>query len=343
MLRNTILILIVLLSQTSFGQVGIGTSSPNSSAILDLTATNKGFLPAKVALVATNNPNPTATTNSGNINGLIVFNTAIAGTSPYNVFRGYYVWNTNQWERIGNEQYHYSFVPKIDPDWLGYNPSGTAAAAQNKSGFIPPGSTAVNITNKQCKQWTTGNNHQYCTFDLSRGVSWKDAYEIAKSYGGYLVTFPTLEEWNWVKTNVIDPTTGFDKRSAIWIGFNKVTDKGNGIRMEWITGEKSKVMWNKIYNEQNIDATTGQLNRDGGDFHSNPKTSEYSTIEHNFLRTNPDNAYSEGCTHIVARRNDNAAGVDGALRLWNDYPCGETSWSYSGSNPFNQIIVEFNQ
>lgn len=55
----------------AFGQVGIGTSSPDSSSILQLNSTNKGFLPPKLALTgagdSTTIPNPA--------NGLVVYNT----------------------------------------------------------------------------------------------------------------------------------------------------------------------------------------------------------------------------------------------------------------------------
>ena len=41
----------VLLAATTYAQVGIGTQTPNSSAVLDITSTTKGFLPPRLTLV----------------------------------------------------------------------------------------------------------------------------------------------------------------------------------------------------------------------------------------------------------------------------------------------------
>jgi hypothetical protein len=76
----------LLLSITTHGQVGIGTATPNSSAQLEVASTNKGFLPPRVALTATNGAGPITSPATG----LLVYNTATAGSSPNNVAPGYY-------------------------------------------------------------------------------------------------------------------------------------------------------------------------------------------------------------------------------------------------------------
>ena len=80
-------------SITSLAQTGIGTSTPNASAKLDVSATDKGFLPPRVALTASNSASPITSP----ANGLLVYNTATAGTSPNNVSPGYYFWNGSAW------------------------------------------------------------------------------------------------------------------------------------------------------------------------------------------------------------------------------------------------------
>ena len=50
--------------------VGVGTSTPNASAALDVTATNKGLLPPRVALTSTTD----ATTIASPAAGLLVYN-----------------------------------------------------------------------------------------------------------------------------------------------------------------------------------------------------------------------------------------------------------------------------
>lgn len=60
------------LSFTGTGMVGIGTTSPNASAALDITATDKGFLPPRVTLTGQGD----ATTIPSPANGLVAYNTS---------------------------------------------------------------------------------------------------------------------------------------------------------------------------------------------------------------------------------------------------------------------------
>jgi hypothetical protein len=80
------------------GEVGIGTATPNASALLDLTSTNKGFLPPRVALTSVNAASPI----SSPATGLLIYNTASTGTYPNQVTPGYYYWNGTLWTRVGN-------------------------------------------------------------------------------------------------------------------------------------------------------------------------------------------------------------------------------------------------
>jgi hypothetical protein len=50
-------------------------------------------LPPRVALIATNSASPTTSPAAG----LLVYNTATAGTAPNNVVPGYYYWNGTTW------------------------------------------------------------------------------------------------------------------------------------------------------------------------------------------------------------------------------------------------------
>ena len=77
-------------------QVGIGTNSPNASAKLDITATNKGLLPPRVALTGTAD----VSTITSPATALLVYNTATAGTSPNNVIPGYYYYNGTSWVNL---------------------------------------------------------------------------------------------------------------------------------------------------------------------------------------------------------------------------------------------------
>ena len=84
-------------------QTGIGTTSPNASAKLEVYAIDKGFLPPRVALTGTND-NTTIKNAAGTsitpATGLLVYNTATTGTAPNNVVPGYYYYNGSAWVQI---------------------------------------------------------------------------------------------------------------------------------------------------------------------------------------------------------------------------------------------------
>ena len=84
---------------SGFAQTGIGTTTPNASAKLDVNSTDKGFLPPRVALTANNVFSPIVGTSS-QATGLLIYNTATAGTAPNNVVPGYYYWNGTIWIQI---------------------------------------------------------------------------------------------------------------------------------------------------------------------------------------------------------------------------------------------------
>lgn len=83
----------------SIAQLGVGTTTPDSSAMLDVFSNNKGFLPPRVALTATNNPDPV--TNPAT--GLLVYNTATSGADSVKVLPGYYYWDGAKWFAISKK------------------------------------------------------------------------------------------------------------------------------------------------------------------------------------------------------------------------------------------------
>lgn len=73
-------------------QTGIGTTTPDASAKLDVSATNKGFLPPRVTLTSgTDN-----TTIPSPATGLLVYNTG----NNAGLVAGYYYWNGTSWATI---------------------------------------------------------------------------------------------------------------------------------------------------------------------------------------------------------------------------------------------------
>ncbi|NLL29082.1 MAG: hypothetical protein GX259_09820 [Bacteroidales bacterium] len=86
-----------LLNVKAQDNVGIGTTSPHATAALDITATNKGLLIPRIALSSTTIAAPVTTPATG----LLVYNTATAGTAPNNVVPGFYYWDGTKWVQVG--------------------------------------------------------------------------------------------------------------------------------------------------------------------------------------------------------------------------------------------------
>jgi trimeric autotransporter adhesin len=93
---------VYLSAQALFAQnVGIGTSTPNASAKLEIVDANRGFLFPRVSLTATNVAAPV----TAPANWLVVFNVATAGAGATAVSPGLYYWDNTflRWVRIQNE------------------------------------------------------------------------------------------------------------------------------------------------------------------------------------------------------------------------------------------------
>ena len=81
-------------------QVTIGDqTAPNVNAVLDLRSNDKlGLLLPRLALTATN----LATPMSAHVAGMVVYNTATAGTAPNNVTPGFYYDDGTKWVAVGS-------------------------------------------------------------------------------------------------------------------------------------------------------------------------------------------------------------------------------------------------
>ena len=85
------ILFLFLISVSVFAQTGIGTNTPHTSAKLDVSATNKGFLPPRVTITSSTDvltiPSPAE--------GLLVYNRGSVGLQA-----GYYYWNGANWATI---------------------------------------------------------------------------------------------------------------------------------------------------------------------------------------------------------------------------------------------------
>jgi hypothetical protein len=83
--------------------MGIGTTTPDSSSILDVYSSNKGLLVPRIALTASNVAAPV----NNPATSLMVYNTATAGTPPNNVVPGFYYWAGSRWYPVLNKGTNY--------------------------------------------------------------------------------------------------------------------------------------------------------------------------------------------------------------------------------------------
>lgn len=138
-------------------QVGIGTSSPSVSSVLELSSTNKGLLMNRVALTSITSPSPF----TSNIEGMWIYNTATAGTAPNNVIPGLYYNDGSKWvlmsinndlPRMGDIK---SSIINADHDgWYilnGRNISTLPAIAQATAASIGLGSALPNSNDRIIK------------------------------------------------------------------------------------------------------------------------------------------------------------------------------------------------
>ena len=81
----------------------LGVGAINPAAVLDVEDTDGGILIPRIALLATNNSSPV----SAPVTSEFIYNTATAGTDPYDVSPGYYYWDGLAWARFMSDSESY--------------------------------------------------------------------------------------------------------------------------------------------------------------------------------------------------------------------------------------------
>jgi hypothetical protein len=90
--NNFLTICLALMVFSLKAQVGIGTTSPDPSAILHLESNSKGFLLPRIALTSSSD----VVTVSSPVAGLLIYNTGLGGLTP----EGIYQWKSGGWKLI---------------------------------------------------------------------------------------------------------------------------------------------------------------------------------------------------------------------------------------------------
>ncbi len=315
--KTTLLALAALLmSGTTMAQMNIGSNTaPNANAALQVTSTNKGLLMPTLSLTATNAASPL----SAFVAGMVVYNTATAGSGTTNVSPGFYYSDGVQWLKLStsNGSVVVNSSNSIDAAILGYNPSTSATAASAAPATQAVGSTTAT---RRGTYTYTANGHTYAAYTTTAAVTWYEAYTTAKNMGGYLATFTSDDEWKNVETYLLTDANGFNTNGG-WIGFCKFDwQAGSALNpnpeMKWITGEQPATDYSSA-------GTTAVR-----------KMNWFATGE-------PNNATSnEGFVHFYGKSNGTTKvlGTYTSYHPWNDVIANSTNQSNSWG-----FVVEFQQ
>lgn len=144
-MKKLVFFLQLFISVITFGQVGIGTNTPDASAKLEVSSTNKGFLPPRISLTGITD----VSTIISPVSGLLIYNTATTA----NLTPGYYYFNGNMWVRL-------SIVTQLD-ELLdakngGTNFTGSLLLGTRTTGTLASASENVGVGTDALKMLTSG-------------------------------------------------------------------------------------------------------------------------------------------------------------------------------------------
>lgn len=248
--RKLLLTSFIALAIQVNSQVGINTDDPKTTfdvsvkqdsenEISDNTENYGVSLPTLSRLELTQN---TAVYGNLQKGAMIYVNDVSAGTAidqRLNINSiGYYYFDGSVWKNVQTKMSNTILASSIiDPNVLGYTPSSLATASTAAEPTIV-GKVVTKLANIKYD----GNGHTYAAYSTNNILTWYEAYNAAKSLGGYLATFTDDKEWEFVETNLIDPQSHFNTYSG-WIGFARFSwAAGSALvpnpEMKWITGEK---------------------------------------------------------------------------------------------------------
>ena len=178
-MKKIITALAIFASTIAFSQVGIGTTSPHSSSILDLTASDKGFLPPRMT-----NDQMKAIVNP--VNGLTVYNTTLNCLA-------YYV----------NGSYNCSHNAPTRPTPAA--PRGTSYATHYN------GISAEESVNNTATSYTTGEVFSANTTCTTKEISAQGCGSLTTVTGASGTVYPLVEINGqcWMQTNLKEIPSNF--------------------------------------------------------------------------------------------------------------------------------------
>ena len=162
MVKQFLLIIGCLFSIQVMSQTGIGTTTPHASAKLDVTSTNKGFLPPRVTLTS----NTDVATIPSPAEGLLVYNLGSVGLQA-----GYYYWNSANWATIATATSAGNGVTSMDMVKL-YSKAYSAATADSTIANATGYKFTVPVSGRYLFDFScTGYSNATITYKVRQGTT----------------------------------------------------------------------------------------------------------------------------------------------------------------------------
>ena len=230
MKRLKIILLFICTVNLLVAQTGIGTTTPDASAKLDVSSTNKGFLPPRVTLTSeTDN-----TTIPSPATGLLVYNTG----NNSGLVAGYYYWNGTSWATIATASGY-----SVGSSYM--RGSRSAAQTTNLTTTSRVAFTQVDNTSGQEISLNTGTGQ----ITLAAGRTYRLMAQVPNMSGG---TRPAFAWYNETTSSWIGSQSSVYSTSdpASYIAFGSVSDA-------IITANSTTVVSYRIYSGSSLGSLGG--------------------------------------------------------------------------------------
>lgn len=162
MKKGIVIIAFSLVFLSGKAQTGIGTTTPDASAKLDVSATNKGFLPPRITLTSSSD----ATTIPTPATGLLVYNTG----NNAGLAAGYYYWNGAVWTTIATAGGSGSVAAEFGAQFLASNVFVPSPTPVDLITFTLPSAGTWEVISFMRAQGTPGFAAEFAVFDSSNVV-----------------------------------------------------------------------------------------------------------------------------------------------------------------------------
>ncbi|MFH2141433.1 MAG: hypothetical protein ABIJ97_03350 [Bacteroidota bacterium] len=199
-----ILLVVFVLKVNSQNNVGFGTTTPDASALLDLTATDKGLLIPRVTLNNASLPAPV----TAPAEGLLIYN--YNGSEAH----GFWYWDGSQWMQVGSGS---SGCATLDDS---YNCGGNGVGRIINANF---GAVQINLSS------ITGGTEGLAAFSTcgASGTPTSAIYAENSSYGGgiYAVTNNSANAFNTIEAS----SNSNNQYTSAIAGYYDGTGQGVGV------------------------------------------------------------------------------------------------------------------